>query len=94
MTTAAHPDDGDADLVRRARELIAKVRTNGHDVSLHGCVAFLLNVSKPSVPAPLVQNRGLPSFAVGVDLTPFEDLFAMPRLKRDLIFRAALEEEA
>ena len=76
--------------VALARELIAQVRANGHDVAIDGSVSFRLGVSKPAVePAP-VRGKELPSYALSVDLFPYEELFERP--DRDVIFVEALGE--
>ena len=52
-------DSTDADLVRLARELIAKCRANGHDVVLEPAMAFMLNVQEPVAEVPVVGVRAL-----------------------------------
>ncbi|MDE3176823.1 MAG: hypothetical protein KGM15_12040 [Pseudomonadota bacterium] len=90
MENASPPD---AALVGLARELIAKIRANGHDVHIDaGHLGFLLSVAKPTAEPGNVRGRDLPSSALGVDLTPYEAIFASADCDR--IFAAALQGEA
>jgi hypothetical protein len=92
MAEHAHSIDH-ARLVALARELIAKIRDNGHDVVIdNGCVAFRLGVVKPPPERPTVREKGFGSFALGVDLTSYEPIFESP--DRDLIFAEALGRAA
>lgn len=73
-----------------ARELIGKVRANGHDVAMDHGVAFRLGVTKPAIePAP-VRGKELPSYALSVDLFQYEEIFDSPDC--DMIFADALRE--
>jgi len=83
--------DRRASLVAQARELIAKVRANGHDiVVVNGAISFPLHVSAPTAEPCAPRGKGLPSYAIGVDLTPYEAILGDP--DRGAIFAEALGE--
>ncbi len=82
-------EDG-AHLVALAREMIAAVRANGHDVCLDPALSFRLSISAPAQEPPHIQNRGMISFALGVAFTPFTPIFESPHC--DAILAAAIRE--
>ncbi len=85
----AMPEDR-AHLVALAREMIAAVRANGHDIHLKPTLSFCLSVSAPAREPPHIQNKGMISFALGVDLTPYALIFESPDC--DAILAAAIRE--